>query len=68
MDDSDVNQRNTNTNHFVPLFESDYEEDINPNTKSKKNPVIVLSEDEDADKHKGEQNGNNEEDDVNDEK
>ena len=34
---------NININHFVPLFESDYYEGINPRKKSKKTPVILLS-------------------------
>ena len=38
---------NTNINNFLPLFESDNKEGINPRKKLKKNLVIVLSEYED---------------------
>ena len=54
LDHSDLNVHgyNINTNHFVPLFESDKLLGTNPSTKPMKNPVIVLIEDEDKKKTK----------------
>ena len=56
LDDLDKNghRRNTNTNHFASLLESDYKEVTNPRTEPTKTPVIILIEDEDGDKNKGE--------------
>ena len=54
LDESDGNGHrcNTNINKFTPLFESYDEEVTNTRKKSKKNPVILLSEYEDKDEKK----------------
>ena len=52
LDDFDGNRRNTNINHFAPLYELDDEEGTKPSPKPKETPVKVQSEDEDADNHK----------------
>ena len=56
-----VHRGNTNINYFVPLLESYYEEVTNHKTKYN-TPTIVLSEDQEEDQKKGEQNEYNEED------
>ena len=63
LDDLDGNGhgRKTNINQFTPLFESDNEEGTAHRTKTK-NPIIVLSEDEEGIKNKGWKNKGNKED------
>ena len=58
--DQHENGRITNINQFTPLFDSDGAEGTNPSPKPKKTPVILLSEDEDADEHKRDQKYNDE--------
>ena len=57
LDDSQGNgyRRNTKISHLVPLFKSYYKEETKYRTKPK-TPTIALSEDEEQDKNKGEQN------------
>ena len=59
--DGNGHVRNTNTNHFTQLFESNDEEGTQ-NRKKPKAPRIVLSEEGGEDKKKGEYNEDNEED------
>ena len=63
LDESDVNGHGskTNINHFVPLFESYYEQQTNHRTKLK-TPIISLSEGEEGRVNKGDQNNSNEDD------
>ena len=48
--------RNTNINHFAPIFESNNEKGNKTIPKPKKTPVVVLSEDENQDANRGERN------------
>ena len=51
--DGNEHRRNTNINHFAPLFESHNEEGTEPGTKPNNTPIIVLIEDEEKDQNKG---------------
>ena len=49
--DGNRNVRNTNINHFAPLFESVYKEGTKPRIKTKKIAITVLTEYEHKDKN-----------------
>ena len=58
--DGNIYGRKTNINHFASLFESDNDEGTK-NRMTPKTTIILLSEDEEGRKEKGQQNKGNEE-------
>ena len=61
--DGNGHGRNTNTNHFAPLFKPDNDEGTKQ--RSKPNTIIVVLSEYWEEKNKGEQNEGNEEDEEN---